>query len=453
MVDAVEQGGSGIRIKARTTAALVVCPSCGTASRRVHSRYERRIADGAIGGRAVEIRLVVRRLRCAEASCDRATFAEQVHGLTFRHGRRSLGIQALLRAVALQLAGRAGARLAERIGTAVSRSTLLRLIRATTISEMTTPRVLGVDDFALRKGHVYGTVLVDVESRRPVDLLPSREAEALAAWLKAHSGVEVICRDRATGYAEGARLGAPDAIHVADRWHVWHNLTEAVERVVARNAVYLREPAPPPPDPAQLALPAQREDTPVRLAARIRQRHAAVHALLAGGQTNAARLHEELTALGYRGGGSNLRDYLRPLRAGIPPRRPAPSVRKVTGWITRHPDKLSAREREELTTILNRCPDLAATAGHVRAFAVMMRERAGHRLNSWMRAVRRDALSELHSFVAGIEQDHVAVTAGLTMPFSSGVAEGDVNRIIMWNLICQPARLAVVSWAPGLRTG
>ena len=427
---------------------------------------------------------MVRRFRCAEASCGRATFAEQVSGLTFRHGRRSLGTQALLLTIAHQLAGRAGARLADRLGTAASRSTLLRLIRATTISESTTPQILGVDDFALRKGHVYGTLLVDVETRRPVDLLPTREADALAAWLRAHPGVRVICRDRASGYAEGARIGAPDAIQVADRWHIWHNLAEAVERVVARNAAYLRKPVTPPPDPATFAPPQQRDDTSARLAARIRARHSAVHALLAEGrgikqiaaqlnlarntvrryaradtpetlmtgqwqagrprtldpfrpyllqrlaegQTNAARLHEELTALGYRGGGSNLRDYLRPLRAGIPPRRPAPSARTVTGWITRHPETLSTRERDELAAILARCSDLGATARHVQAFAVMMRERVGQRLNSWMRAVRQDTLRELHSFVSGIEQDYDAVLAALTQPYSSGVVEGHVNR-------------------------
>lgn len=486
-VDAVELGGSGIRIRARTTPGLVVCPGCGTASHRVHSRYERRVTDGAIGGRPVEIQLVVRRFRCAEATCGRATFAEQVSGLTFRHGRRTLGTQAALRAIALLLAGRAGARLADHLGTAASRSTLLRLIRATSISEPATPQVLGVDDFALRKGHVYGTVLVNVETRRPVDLLPSRESDALAAWLRSHPGVRVICRDRASGYAQGARLGAPDAIHVADRWHIWHNLAEAVERVVTRNAVHLREPATLPPDPAQFAPPTQREDTPARLAARIRERHAAVHALLAEGrgikqiatqlrlarntvrryaragaaealmtgqwqagrprildpfrpyliqrlaegQTNASRLHEELAARGYRGGGSNLRDYLRPLRAGIAPRRPAPSVRTVAGWITRHPDKLSPRQREDLTAILQRCPDLAATARHVRAFAVMMRECAGDRLDSWMLAVRQDTLAELRSFVSGIEQDYDAVLAALTQPYSSGVVEGHVNRIKM----------------------
>jgi transposase len=276
-----------------------VCPRCGGGSLRVHSRYERRLADAAAGGQRVVIRLVARRFFCGVAGCPAYTFAEQVQGLTSAYARRTPLLQGMLEAIGVALAGRAGARLAAVLGLPAGRSTLLRLVRALPDPDGGPVAVLGVDDFALRRGHVYGTVLVDMAASRPVDLMRGRDSAGLAAWLRAHPGTQVICRDRAGAYADGARLGAPGALQVADRWHLWRNLADQAGKTVARHRDCLAPPPPPDPGPAgpdlreaaALALAAARLERPA-LVARTRQRHEQVHALLAQGRSLAAIARE-----------------------------------------------------------------------------------------------------------------------------------------------------------------
>ncbi|GAA0915723.1 ISL3 family transposase [Nonomuraea longicatena] len=481
-----------VTLHATTTNGYAACPSCGTVSSRVHSRYVRRLDEAAIASRRVVVELQVRRFRCREQACPKATFAEQVPGLTFRHGRRSQALQASLQRVALMLAGRAGARLTDALASPVSRSTLLRLIHAVPDSAPATPRVLGIDEFALRKGHVYATVLVDIETRRVVDLLPDRSIETVSAWLAAHPGIEVICRDRSASFAEAGRLGAPDAIHVADRYHLWKNLVEAVEKTVLQHRALLPEPAPEPESAAPPVLPSSPQPTPPRstgrLADRVREQHTAVHALLAAGAglktiarelglarntvrryahaagpdellagrwtgrvsildpfkphidqrfaqgcTNARRLFEEIAQRGYPGKEQIVRKYVHRLRQAFPrqdPPRRGPSVRDVTGWITRRPDRLNADDTQRLKEILARIPALAATARHVRAFAELMNERRGRQLKGWIAQVQKDQVPALHTFAAGLLQDLDAVVAGLSLDYSSGVVEGH-NKIKM----------------------
>ncbi|MFJ6054691.1 ISL3 family transposase [Streptomyces sp. NPDC092307] len=373
-------------------------------------------------------------------------------------------------------------------------SASLRLIRTAPESAPATPRVLGVDEFARRKGHVYATVLVDIENRRVVDLLPDRTVETVSAWLAAHPGVQVICRDRSGTYAEAGRLGAPGAIHIADRHRLWHNLAEDEEKTVIQHRALLPEPAPVVDDEplAVVALPPAISSprTTGRLADRVREQHATVHTLLDGGialrtiaqqlglarntvrrrlaratehderlvgqwtgrasildsykphidqrfsqgLSNARRLFEEIQQRGYPGKQQIARKYVHQLRDAFPrqdPPRRKPSVRDVTRWITRHPDRLSAHDAQRMKEILARVPALAATAEHVRSLAELMNHRRGRHLKQWISAVQNDQVPALTSLATGLLPDLDAVVAGLSLRNSSGAVEGHNNKIKM----------------------
>ncbi|WP_369387370.1 ISL3 family transposase [Streptomyces sp. CG1] len=215
----VESGGLRVTARTRDDSSLP-CPDCGTTSGRVHSRHQRHLADAAVGGRPVVIELTVRRLFCDTRECRRRTFAEQVDGMTIRYGRYTSLLLGMSQAVGLALAGSAGARLLRMLNVVVSRVTLLSLVLALPEPVVECPRILGVDEFALKRSHRYGTLLVDVESHRVVDVLDDYIGDTLAAWLQSHPGAEAICRDRGSSFGDGARRGAPRAQQCADRYHV-----------------------------------------------------------------------------------------------------------------------------------------------------------------------------------------------------------------------------------------
>ncbi len=409
----------------------------------------------------------------------------------------------MVTAIAVALAGRAGARLARALGIVAGKDTMLKLLRQLPEPAQANVEVLGIDDFALRRGHVYGTVLLDMLTGRPVDVLPGRDAGPVADWLRAHPGVRVVCRDRAGAYALAARDGAPDAIQCADRWHLWHNLAGHVERAVARHHSFLK-PATSITDTSSATSPAtapqppptaERPDHPTAelqsaVVERIRERHATIQALQAGGQglreigrqlgldrktvrrfaqassaddliakafdrptvldvhkpylcqrwnqgcRDVTALHTELQQRGYRGSVRTLYRFLQSLRGldsshAVAPGQPTPPrIRHVTTWLLRRPEDLDRSEQATLADIQAACPQLDRLGKHITTFAKMMVHRTGaDSLDTWLANVEADEIPELHTFARGIRQDYAAVRNGLTLPHNSGACEGAVNKI------------------------
>jgi transposase len=268
-LDYVATEAEAITLVVRTIRPAVTCPSCSRSAQRVHSRYWRTLADLPWNGVRVRLRLHSRRFFCDYRDCPRAIYTERLPGLAERYARRTMALTELLELLGFAIGGEAGARLTAALGLTISPSALLTQLHRHVAASAPTPRVLGVDDFAYRKGVRYGTILVDLERGRPFELLPDRRAETLATWLKEHPGVEIVTRDRSFEFAKGITDGAPDAVQVADRFHLLVNLREMCERVVERNRHRLPEiELPPTPPSANAEAPGSTQRSRTRKPAR-----------------------------------------------------------------------------------------------------------------------------------------------------------------------------------------
>jgi transposase len=476
-----------------TTPGAACCPQCGVLSDRIHSRYARTLADLPWQGIPVRVRLRVRRFFCDTSACARRIFTERLPGVVAPYARRTERLTMWFTHVAFAEGGRAGARLLRLLQAVTSRDTLLRHIRGFAFADRPTPRVLSIDDFALRRGRTYGSILVDLERHCLVDLLPDRSAATFAAWLAEHSGIEVISRDRSAEYADGARQGAPAAVQVADRFHLVKNFGEVALRVLSRHASLVQQvPAPEAigsmPSPPRSDRAASRD----RTRAAMQERFDAVHALVAQGTTisataralglhrhtvqkyralaaaperrhrtrvthiltpyagyllerwkagchNARALWREIGARGYSGGYQTVARFVASLRAqeragtSIPSSPPGLTPRRAVGLLLARPERRTAQEQDTVTLLPGLHPDIAGTIALLDRFTDLIRNRdpehARERLDGWMADAERSSIPELVAFVTKLRQDADAVLAGLVLPFSQGQTEGRVNKL------------------------
>jgi len=463
VIDEVEDAGDRIVVRARTPVVAVACPDCGAVTDRVHGLHERTVGDVPVDARRVQLIVRVRRLACPTYGC-RQTFREQVPGVLRRYQRRTLRLEAQVGAVARELAGRGAARLLTTLAAPVSRHTTVRSLLRIPVAAQLIPRVLGVDDFALRRRHRYATVLIDAQTRRRVDVLPDRGADALEAWLREHPGVEVVCRDGSAAYAEAVRRALPDAIQVADRWHLWHGLGEVARREVAAHSACWAKAGPIQDGPrAQTtrerwqqihALLDQkvgllecarrlnlslntikryaRAGEPERLQRAPQYRPTLVdpyrehlrHRRAKEPAVGALQLFREIKALGYPGSMNLLVRYI--TQGRVEGNRPPMSSRRLTSLVLTHPDRLTDAQREHRDELTTACPEMINLCRLVGTFADLLRPRAGNseRLDAWIAATRAADLPHLHTFTRGLELDHDAVHAAVTMPYHNGGTEG-----------------------------
>jgi transposase len=505
-----------VTITVRAASPTAPCPCCGTICKRIQSRYTRTLRDLPASGRPVHLLVRARRFFCHQQSCPRKIFAERFPWLTLPRVKFTLRLQESLRELGFALGGEAGASLGKQLSIPGSPDTILRLVKGAEVPAAPAPRVVGLDDWSWKRRLRYGTLLCDLESGRPIDVLPDREVKTVSEWFEKHPTVEIVSRDRSPEYATAIKKGAPQALQVADRWHLGKNLADNISTLLARCRSEIRRGLQEQVTPAQgwkqieamseeeRRLPrsrsvqlaqegrrAQKLDRYTQvvelhqqglraadIASRVGIGERTVHRWLAHGSFPEARrrrrrpslmdpyeryvlrwwqeenrkgaqLYKELTAQGYKGSPKAMYQYLATLRpVGVrlsastsskPQRRksnassPAPlenfSAQRATWLFVCQSEKLDEAQRQELALIRQASPTAEAAYRLAQAFMQMIREQTGHHLDAWLDEAEASHLPEFQSEASGIHHDKAAVLAGLTLPWSTGLLEGHVNRL------------------------
>jgi transposase len=239
LIDQVEQTATQLSVTVVSTRTEAVCPGCGHSSEHIHSQYQRTVRDVPSGGRQVILRLCVRKFFCLSLCCPRKVFAERLPDLVQPWGRCSNRLLEALKAIGLSASAEVSERLTPRLALPVKASTLLCYLRTIPDPPRTNVISLGIDDFALRRGDKYGTILINAQTGKPLDLLPDRTTEAVSPWLATHPEIQVVSRDRANGFAEVVSQVLPHATQVADRYPLVQNLRDHLQQFLDRKRTCL----------------------------------------------------------------------------------------------------------------------------------------------------------------------------------------------------------------------
>src|SRR6266704_1850966 len=481
------------------------CPECHQLSARIHGSYQRMVADLPCAGRNVLLMLTVRKFVCSSPTCPRKIFTERLPGLVASYGRMTRRLIALLQALGLGAGGQLGTRQAERSGIATTPSTLLRHVMQLPAPLTRAVRVLGVGDFAWKKRFTYGTILVDLERRKIIDVLADRESATVEAWLKAHPEVAFVSRDRGKEFTKAATLGAPQAQQVVDRFHVVKNLSEVLQEILGHCRAEIRqgeaslpqlekaaeEPTRPLPTaatwqqrtPAHVkkvhqARQASRDDrysqmttlrtqglTQREVAKRMGMSERTVRHWLKQGAapTNerqfrrqsvfdpyaayvlqrwqdgiheAKQLFAEIQAQGFSGTVRIVQRFVQALRDDPEKMPVAPATgadrfsSKTATWLfIQDPKQLSTEKQAELELICQRSETARKTYALTQQFMSMLRLRHGQEFERWLSAVEASQIPELRRFAQGLLKDKSAVVAGLTLSYSNGPVEAQVQKL------------------------
>lgn len=484
-----------------------ICPECGTKNSRKHSSYIRKLLDLPWAGIPVRVQVTIKKIHCDNPECHRKIFAERFGEELKPYARRTVRLNQHLNAIGFALGGNAGSKLAAFIGMPISSSTLLRIVLNANDEQFNSPRALGVDDWAFRKGNTYGTILVDLEKNKPIDLLPDREAATLEKWLKDHPGVEIISRDRAGSYAQGAKAGAPNAIQVADRWHLLKNLGDALKRMLDRHNRELRlaaedivkakrkkemlakekdqkhhTPSEKMAPNVNLNDPAaaskfqlnfkevkrlREQGTSIKSIHRqtglhrqtikrylkydeypmpVRQRRCTeiadyedhIRQRWNQGERNGKQLWREIKEQGFTGSFQKvyrlIENYPRDRdKEKLPPplKIQAWSARKVSSLLRQEIDSLSEEEQNYLKAFFKHCPKAREANSLALQFKEMTDKLKESMLDPWLEKAKNSDITALKNFAGGLKQDYDAVKAAVSLEWSNGQVEGQVNRLKM----------------------